>query len=338
VARWAARPDPLTRRDVAESGAAGARALLEAAEAGRAGPRPAAIALLGEAVGPGAVALLAASWERTPALLPGDLEALASAVRLPELEVWVNTRAAAALAAHPGPDLFDGLRLDLDPAWVREHPDEPRLLRSADYAERRAAFERADAEGQAVRAPTLVARFLADPAPWLRREAVRVAGEAGFEALVRSALDDASPWVRRAACLALARAEDPASVDALHHRLAHDPAPSVRAGAATALWSAAPRSPRTLDALVGALGDADPGVRQGVYAALAEAGPDRLGAPVLAALAAEAARPEPRGATLLMLFRLYDLATGRDAGYYPSMPTPEVRALVERLRRGGGRR
>lgn len=333
VDAWRAAPDAGTRRDVVETGSAAARALEETLPGEVGSVRATEVALLGEVGGAGVVGALAASWREDPRRLAPDLEALAASVRLPELEVWMRSAAPERLDPEASARLFDALRLDLDAAWVREHPDETWLLRSSDVAVRRAAFGRAVAEGQAVRAPSLVARFLADPAPGLRREAVRTAGAAGFEALVRAAADDPSPWVRREACAALARGRDPASIAVLRARLASDPAPSVRAAAAPALAEAAPDERGTVEALAAALREEDAGVRRVVTAALAGVPRERLKEPLLAALRGECGRAEPRGEVLHSLFYLLEEVVGLDLGYYLGMPVDEIRRLVERLQR-----
>jgi len=326
-------PDqPELRRELVERGTAGALVLLEALSAGRAGPRPTVIELVGACVGAEAVALLAPAWEAAPARLPEDLEALAASVRVTELEVWSRLHAAEALAQHDAEALFAALRLDLAEPWVRAHQDVPTALRSSEFAARRAALDQVLADGEASHAPALVARLLRDPSPVLRAQAVRVAGEAGFEALLRTALEDPAVSVRRTAALTLGHAADPQSLDALLRALARDTSPLVRAAAALAVAQAAPALPRVVAALLAALEDEHPAVREALLLALREVPPAVLVPPVLLALEGEARRPQMRGSLLAALFGLLEPSLGVSVSYYPGMPPEEVRRAVARAR------
>ncbi len=325
-------PRALLHGELVDRGTAAALALLEALSRGRGGARGALIALVGACVGAEAVGLLAAAWEAAPALLPADLEALAASVRVTELEVWVRLRAPEALACHDPEALFAALRLDLPEPWVRAHPDVPTGLRASEFATRRAALEQVLADGEVAHAPTLVARLLSDPSPVLRAQAVRVAGAAGFEALLRSALEDPAVSVRRTAALSLGSASDPLSLDALLRALAQDTSPLVRAAAALAAQQAAPGLARVVSALVAALEDEHPAVREALLLALREVPPETLEPLVLAALEAEVKRPQMRGSMLAALFGLLEPSLGVSVSYYPGMPPDEVRGAVARAR------
>ncbi len=325
--------EPARRRgELVDRGTAAALALVEALGRGRGGPRAAAVGLIGACVGAEAVGLLAPAWEALPALLPADLEALAASVRVTELEVWARLYAGGALARHDPEALFASLRLDLAEPWVRAHPDVPTALRSSEFAARRAALEQVLADGEASHAPALVARLLRDPSPVLRAQAVRLAGQAGFEALLRSALEDPAVGVRRTAALTLGSASDPESLDALLAALAHDVSPLVRAAAALAAEQAAPGLPRVVAALVAALEDQHPAVREALLLALREVPPAALEPPVLAALEGEAGRAQMRGSVLAALFGLLEPSLGVSVSYYPGMPPDEVRRAVARAR------
>lgn len=332
VEAWLRAPSEAAWLDVRESGAAAADVLAARLSEGRAGPRSAAVALLGATAGPAAVARLAAAWERDPALLPADLEALCASVRLPELEVWVRTRAEAALRARDPDPLFARLRLDLRPEYVRDHPDLVRDLFCADFATRRRAVAALSAAGEAQRAPALVARLLADPSPVLRRDAVALAGEARFEALLRAALDDPAPGVRRAAAAALRGTQEPASVDALLARLARDAASPVRTAAGLALLESVPDDPRLVPALLQALTDEDAAQRNALLGGLARLPEERLLAPTLEALEQEARQRDPHASALAIWFRLLERVSGRDLGWYPGLSPDETRALLARAR------
>jgi hypothetical protein len=333
VKAWLEAPEDVGRQArVADHGAAAAQALVAHLEAGDVRPRAAGVALLASCVGPEAVVRLAPAWQREPGRLEADLEALATRARVPELEVWTRTHADAALAGRDVDALFEALRLDLDAEWVLKEPDVPTELRSPDYARRRAAFERTLEAGEALRAPRLVARLLADPSPLLRRDAARLAGEAGFEALARAALDDAAAPVRRAAAFALGRSSEPASLARLLQALAQDDSPWVRAAAAHAAEQAAPARPQVVDGLLRALADPHPFVGQAARAALDEVPPRSVAAPALAMAERELGRKEPRSSVLKALFVLLEPAYGAPLGYDPAMPTADVRRLLARVR------
>lgn len=332
VEAWRAAPGERTRADVVESGRAAAVALEAALSTQRGESRAQAVALLGLCEGPQAVRRLLGPWQAEPALVGPDLEALAGAVSLPEVEVWLRAQAEALPTGLDLEATFAALRLDLPAPWAQAHADVVRDLRSPAFAVRRQAVQAVVEAGQSVRAPAFVARLLRDPAPALRREGVRAASAAGFTALLGVALGDPTASVRRAAAQELGRHPSPGALDALLERLARDGSPGVRAAAGLALLETAPRDPRVLPAVLQALADDDAAQRQALLGGLLAQPREALVPAALDLLTQESAEAEPHAPSLAAWFRLLERLSGRDLGYYPGMPPEELRRLLVRVR------
>ena len=207
-------------------------------------------------------------------------------------------------------------------------------LRSPEFATRRAAFEALlDDEGTSG-SPMLVRHMARDPATLLRRRAVLAAGRVGLVDVARTGFDDPSWIVRSAAASALAEARDDASVPRLEAVVADAGTDvRVRASAAAALLRFAERGSARFRPIVALLRADDPTLADAVARALAPESSAALGRALASELASEAlgagARLD-RGA-LFRLFVAYRRATGRDAGYDPSLDAAAVRALVASL-------
>ncbi len=326
VEAWIHAPTDVTASDVRDGGAAAAAPLAEALAAGRVAPRGAGVDLLASTVEPGkVVSLLAPSWERRPGLLRVDLDQLLARIDYRALKLWVEGRAAGALAREDAATLWSGLRYGLDPGYVDADPSLLRDLRSPAFARRRAAFTRAvDAEEAT---PELVARALSDPAILLRREGAIAAGRLDFRALLSIALQDEAWAVRQAAVPGIAASYGAEANRSLLPLLASDPSPQVRMAAASALRARG--RPSVADALLRALDDPHPGVRHAAQTTFLALGPADALPAIHRALVAEGRSDQPRAAAYARLFALFERFSGWRAAFYPGMPADRLGALVD---------
>ncbi len=271
---------------------------------------------------------LAPRWERRPAPIAADLEALLAEVPAPEVRDLLPPAELRRLAGADPEALWARATLGLPEPWLTAHPDFLVRLAAPAFATRREAFEAAASAGGSVLTPALVARGLRDPAVLLREAAARAAGQAGFLALARLAAGDAHARVREAGLLALARL-DPAGARALlFERLAGETEPGPRRAAALGLWHAAPDDPAVLDALLSTLAEEGPTVREPVARALRDARAAPLAEAVARALDRASRRVNPIPAFLVRVTTLYHRVTGHDLGYLPGAPPERLRAMA----------
>lgn len=199
----------------------------------------------------------------------------------------VRRAAVGALGAYPEQRTTDRLcQLLADPQVgdeaveaLKHHTPAPAALLAAFDPQDRVLARRLLAVLGAVHEPEVtahLAQLLADEDPEIRAAAARaLAGHPDpsvVGALVEHLFTDADPDARAAAALGLraARAGTEAQAfDALAVALREDPAPDVRATCAQVLAERGDRD--RLGALLGALGDADAGVRRAAAQALSEA-------------------------------------------------------------------
>lgn len=332
---WVARPMRETENDVMDGGAPSAEAL------GRLIPG------LSEPVRSDSVRLLVRSGglaRAVTALLPGwtndvsrrstDLRLLAGEVGHVDLVRTVDALDATpddnpAIAAAWTYATF-GLKLEVlakDDLLVTR-------LTSPEFAIRRKAFEDLVDDESALASPALIRHMALDPATLLRRRAVLAAGRMGLIDVARRAFEAESWVVRSAAASALAEAKDDAYIPRLE--AAAQGAESdvrVRAACAAALLKFADRGVARFRPIVSLMRDDDIVLADAVARALASEKSPALGRAIATELGEEAlgrgARMD-RGA-LFRLFVAYRRATGRDAGYDPSLNPAAIRALVANL-------
>ena len=339
VAAWVASPSSATEDDVVDGGAVAAVALADRVPASGPARRECVRVMLAAGGLARAVSLLAPEWAAVPDRFVSDLEVLAARSGYGDLRRTVEAffpgvRTDARAAAE-----WERLTLGLDP--VRLTTDDGLLARlySPEFAVRRAAFEEVVGGSAPMVTPLLLRRFAHDPAILLRRIAVRAAGREGFGMLAEEALGDPSGLVRRAACLALADAEWVSAAPAVANLLrAPDPEEPVRLAAAGTMLRFAALDVAWVRAVVSVVRVGDPVLADAVAGGLTELDRAAVGRAVAAELrlegAVDGARADP--AALFRLFVAYRRATGRDAGYDPSMSRDAVRTLVLGLPENGG--
>ncbi len=332
AAAWVARPTRAAEADVLDGGAPAADALCDLVPGLPEPARSDAIRLLVRAGGlTRAVGAVVPAWAREPSRRFADLDLLAGEAGYADLY-----RTVAALDPTPvdAPDVVAawtfatfGLGADVlagdDLILTR--------LKSAEFPIRRKAFEDLLEGDVSSASPALVRRMARDPAILLRRRAVLAAGRLGLVDVGRGALEDPAFGVRAAACTSLAEAKDDASVPRLEAiAKGADADVRVRASAAAALLRFAERGTARYRPIVSLLRDDDPALADAVAHALApESGP-YVARAIASELAAETVDPGARfdRAALFRLFVAYRRATGRDAGYDPSLDEAAVRRIV----------
>jgi hypothetical protein len=333
VEAWRAAPGDRTEQAVVDGGSAAAVALAEVLPDRPGEERRAVLSLLARAGGTErAVGAAASAWSGRPDLVAEDLALLVATLPYEEVRVFADGAARAEIESAGGETLWERARLGLDEEWVRGHLRFLRDLSSPQYAARRAAFDLAVAEGQAVASPLLIARMLRDPATLLRRDAAVVAGEGRFRALLAAALEDPA-WSVRAAAASGHRSLGTEAFDPLLRVMREDPSAEVRLAAAHALMDMSPGDPRLLDAVVATLGEEAPRVREDLLARWRVLPRGEWGRALARGLAAESARRPPRTAVLSRLFLAFGRVSGRDLGYHPGLPEPETARLVEQATR-----
>ncbi len=330
VAAWERKPTEASRRDVRESGAAAEPALRRRlTESASGAQRTATIALLAETVSEAdAVDLVRALWPGAPGRVHRDLHALGSVVAYPALERVLDSEALGEAEAQALAKAWSRLTLGLSRRWLSNRPSFLRSLHHPEFTVRRAAFEQIGREAPSEATPSLVAFGLKDRAALLRREAVALAGLAGFRALARRALQDEAWVVREEAVRAVVRVEAIACVPVLIEFLRDDPSREVRAAAALALLRAAPSDDRAIDALLASQLGEEARLRDAIGARLAELPPEPIVRGIVRGWRRAAARAAPDRGYLFRTALLYGRLTKQAIGYYPGATSQEMRGML----------
>lgn len=332
---WIEHPTRATESDVMDGGAPTAEALGRRIATLAEPVRSDTIRLLVRAGGIArAVAALSPRW-------PGDRSRRAADLRLLSGEVGHADLVRAVTALDPAedddPDVAAGwahATFGLDAAVLSKDDLLLTRLLSPEFPIRRKAFEDLVDDAGASVSPALVRHMATDPATLLRRRAVLAGGRLGLFDVARRGFEDESFAVRAAAASALAQAKDDAFVPRLEAAAqGAEPDVRVRAACAAALLRFAERGAARLRPIVSLLRDGDAALADAVARALApESGPG-LARAIASELSDEALAPGARmdRAALFRLFVAYRRATGRDAGYDPSLDDAAVRARVADL-------
>ncbi len=335
AAAWVARPSQATENDVLDGGAPSAEAVGALLPSLPAAARRDSIRLLVRAGGLArAIQILLPAWDHDSSRRSADLSLLAAEVGYADLR---RTVAALDLTPPEDPAVFaawQAATFGLDPEILAADDLLLTRLQNPDFSIRRKAFEDLVSDEGASASPALVRHMASDPATLLRRRAVLAAGRIGLVDVARTAFDDPSWIVRSAAASALAEAKDDGAVERLEAAAAGaEPDIRVRAAAAAALLRFAERGAARFRPIVALLRDDDPTLADAVARALAPESSPGLGRAIASELAAEALGRDARmdRAALFRLFVAYRRATGRDAGYDPSLEPAQVRALVASL-------
>jgi hypothetical protein len=334
VERWLAADDTaaddVAGEDIIDGGRAARGALLGVIARGRPDARPEAVRLLVGAIGaPETVAAVRPLWSLDTTRIGGDLQALAAAMPYGPLE-------AAGVVEGLEPDVlaalapaWEALTLGLDVDWLRGHPTFLQFLRHPEFGVRRGALREIGADDPKLITPSLVAYGMRDKAALMRREAVQLAGQAGFPALARRGLVDRAWPVREEAARVVARIEGRDAVDALIPIMRSDPAFEVRAAAAQGMLKAAPSDERVIDALLAAQVAEEPRLRDAVATRLSE---QEDPAPVVRGIVRgwgrALAREAPSRGYLFRTALLYQRLTNAELGYYPGATKTELRAML----------
>jgi hypothetical protein len=332
VRAWEARPGEGAAQDVRESGRAARAPLLAALRACAPGRVPGLVGLLAGALGEvPAAAALRGLWAQDPARIDAELPALATAVGYDALRPALDPAGLDEAAAARLARAWSAVGMDLPERWLKAHPHFLAAVRAPAYATRRDAFARIAAQDPGAITPALVARGLRDPAALMRRQALVLAGIAGFPALARRGLADATWLVRAQAVRVVTALDGRRAQEALLRLLATDPSREVRGAAAQGLLEVAPGDDRTVDALLHTQVGPESALRAAVAARLAR----QPAAPVVRGIVRgwrrALARPKPDPGYLFRTALLFQRLTGLDLGYVPES-SPEVRArMVARM-------
>lgn len=333
VEAWRTRRGEAEAQAVRDGGTASAPALLALLEPGSGVRRRAVLALLVESAGTRtAIAWLARDWSRVPANVARDLDHLLAVVSYPDLTAAVSDATLQSVGIVQPSALWTSLRLGMDPAWLAEHPRFLADIRSPEYVVRREAFDLVAGGDPRSATPQVVGRALGDTAALLRREGVRAAGRAGFEALARRGLGDRSWLVREEAVVVVAGLEGERAVGALIERLRTDEVMSVRRAAAVALMRTAPEDPVVLRALVNTQIQEDTQLRELVAAGLAELDPMLVGLTIEQVWQVAVRRRSPHRGFLFRTAVLFQRATGVDVGYTPEATRAALQQMWMRMK------
>lgn len=335
AAAWVGHPTRATESDVLDGGAPSAEALGALLPTLPDPARRDSIRLLVRAGGlTRAVAVLSPAWDRDATRRSADLSLLSGEVGFADLH---RTVGALDTASADDPAVLAAWRVatfGLDPEILAHDDLLLTRLRNPEFAVRRKAFEDLVSDEGASASPALIRQMASDPATLLRRRAVLAGGHIGLVDVARRAFDDDSWIVRSAAATALAEAKDDSAVARLEAALAGaEPDVRVRAAVAAALLRFAERNVARFRPIVALLRDDDATLADAVARALApESGPG-LARAIASELAAETLGRDARfhRGAIFRLFVAYRRATGRDAGYDPSLDPGAVRAIVASL-------
>jgi hypothetical protein len=327
VAAWRLRPEEAQMQAVRDGGRASAPALAALLADGGV-PRRDAIVLLVEAAGASVAGrYLTEEWAAGRGDVAADVDHLLAAAPYLRVRGALPDDALRNVGVSNPRALWFALRYGIDRNWIGKHERFLMDMRSPDYAVRREAFDLVAGGDPRAATTQLVERGLSDSAALLRREAVRLAGRAGFATLARRGLADRSWLVREEACRIVATLEGEAAADLLIERLREDEAMAVRRAAAVALLRTAPAHPEALRALVNVQIEEDAALRELAASGLADLEPLPVARAIERVWRVASRRSRPHPGFLFRTALLFQRVTGVDPGYAPGA-TPAERLQV----------
>lgn len=326
LARWQLRPRPEHARDVRAGGHASFAALIEALPQALPRQRAALVRFLVETGGVRKATLfLARSWQGSKRVRNADLESIMVAASYAELADDLPAALEEALGHRWAAGLWRDLCLALPGDWLRAHPTFLTRVRDPVFRVRMAAVEEALVDAPLT--PELIGRFMRDPSPLVREQAMVGAERMGFASLAQQGLRDPAARVRRRATAAVAEISGADAALSLSERLRVEPDAEVRAVTVAATVRLEPRDRVILDAAVERLADPSPVVRDAAAGALVEAGGLPVADAVERALRQERRRQPMRGDLVVRQIAVFQRIAGFDVGFVPGEVASLDRAL-----------